>query len=488
MLNPPLAPWGRVDGFRVTPNGAHVVYTVDQTTNEVYELFGVPSDGSEPAVRINADLVPNGDVKSYALSSDSIHVAFVANQEPGGAFVYVGRVDGAAPHRVSGAMVANGNAIGEPLFTPDAGRIVYRADALVNEVVQLFSAPADGSFAPTLLSGHSVAGGDVASFAVSGPAVSSDARAVYRADSDVNDQIELFSVPVDGSAPPARLSGAMIAAGDVIEVEISADGSRVLFEADAAVDGRFDLYAVPISSAEPPSSIHSPVTYPYLVSADGVDVLYVAQETPGFSELYRRPADASTSAVNVNGSLSQGDIQGDVHSFLEHPTDGRVVYKGDQEIDERFELVAVQVGVGTEHVRLNDPSEVEGSMGVFRPDRERVVYVQRPGAFTGELLLSVPIDRSEPPVRLSPPLDQGRIDQRMHLAPDGQRVVFLAGTQYASDSKQLYVAPVDGSTPAVVLSGSIVAHGDVTDAFAVSPDGSRVAYVADADTDELFEL
>jgi hypothetical protein len=62
---------------------------------------------------------------------------------------------------------------------------------------------------------------------------------VYAADELIDEVVELFSVPIDGSAPAVRISGAMVAGGDVVYdddgddvhegFQISPDGSRVVY-------------------------------------------------------------------------------------------------------------------------------------------------------------------------------------------------------------------------------------------------------------------
>ena len=52
----------------------------------------------------------------------------------------------------------------------------------------------------------------------------------------------------------------------------------------------------------------------------------------------------------------------------------------------------------------------------------------------------------------------------------------------------LYSVPLGGPAAAgIKLNGALVALGDV-DNFAISPDSSRVVYLADQQTDNVFEL
>src|SRR5262249_54233631 len=76
---------------------------------------------------------------------------------------------------------------------------------------------------------------------------------------------------------------------------------------------------------------------------------------------------------------------------------------------------------------------------------------------------------------------------------DGTHVVYVAD-QLTDGVPELFCAPIDGSTPAARVSGPMVAGGGVRvdsscrPPFAITPDGTQVVYVADQDTDDVFEL
>src|SRR5262249_4586071 len=144
-------PSGPAPEFQITRDGSRVVYRTDQKRDGVFELFVAPTDGSAPWRRIGVPLPDTGDV-----------------------------VEG---FRIS----------------PDSSRVVSRADARTDEVFELWSAPLSGLARTVRLNAPLVAGGDVqAEFEIS----SDSSRVVYRADQNEDEVFELFSVPLDGSAPP----------------------------------------------------------------------------------------------------------------------------------------------------------------------------------------------------------------------------------------------------------------------------------------------
>src|SRR5262249_35035121 len=72
---------------------------------------------------------------------------------------------------------------------------------------------------------------------------------------------------------------------------------------------------------------------------------------------------------------------------------------------------------------------------------------------------------------------------------DDERVVYVADAE--SDALELYVAPLDGSRNARKLDARLVSGGNVLPAFQLTPRGETLVYAADARADEtvgLFQL
>ncbi len=153
-----------------------------------------------------------------------------------------------------------------------------------------------------------------------------------------------------------------------------------------------------------------------------------------------------SSAGLINGRINDELIQGgDVKDFQISPDGKRTVYRADQDTDGVDELYSVSLEDGPV-VKLNSTLVMDG---------ECLGYT---------------------------------------ISPDSSRVVYLAD-QDTNEVLELYSVPVGGG-PVKKLNGQLVEKGDVSPAFTVdwnstfqiSPDGSRVVYLADQDTDEIFEL
>jgi hypothetical protein len=56
--------------------------------------------------------------------------------------------------------------------------------------------------------------------------------------------LELYSIPIDGSAAPQKLNGSLVTGGFVFDFAISADSRRVIYRAEHQTDVMFELYSV----------------------------------------------------------------------------------------------------------------------------------------------------------------------------------------------------------------------------------------------------
>jgi hypothetical protein len=123
---------------------------------------------------------------------------------------------------------------------------VYRADQDADQVLELYSRPIDGSGSAVKLNGALVAGGNVSDLQISADST----WVVYRADQDADEVFEVYSRPIDGSGAAVKLSGALVSGGDVyFDFQISADSTRVVYSADQDADEVFELYSRPIDGS-----------------------------------------------------------------------------------------------------------------------------------------------------------------------------------------------------------------------------------------------
>src|SRR5262249_55049499 len=146
-----------------------------------------------------------------------------------------------------------------------------------------------------------VAGGDVAgTFYNPYYAIAPDGtRVVYSGDQDTNDVDELYSVPIDGSAPPTKLNAPFAPMKDDVQsFQISPDGTRVVYQSNQDGIAGLDLSSVPIDGSSAPEVLTGSESLPitaYWFGSDvfqfgsgGARVVYVG-EIAGVDELYSVP-------------------------------------------------------------------------------------------------------------------------------------------------------------------------------------------------------
>src|SRR5262249_13659527 len=128
------------------------------------------------------------------------------------------------------------------------------------------------------------------------------------------------------------------------------------------------------------------------------------------------------------------------------------------------------------------------------PDNSRVIYRARQELFPFAFLLySVPL-AGGPVTKLNGPLvNRGDVSGFFQISPDSRRVVYVAD-RGTDGVEELYRVPLAGG-PVPKLNGPLVAGGDVSAGlggplqfFRISPNSRRVVYMADQDTDQVFEL
>jgi Tol biopolymer transport system component len=300
------------------------------------------------------------------------------------------------------------------------------------------------------------------------------------------------------AAEPIKLNGPLVANGDVITQQFSPDSSRVLYLADQDADNVQEIYSVP-STGGAAVKLNGPlvaggdVAFSGLAfSPDSSLVLYHAdQDADGVGEIYSVPSAGGT-AVKLNGPLvAGGDVSFSGPAFRFSPDSSRVLYVADQDTDTVQEIYSVP-STGGAAVKLNGPLVAGGNVSTnglaFSPDSSRVLYVADQDTDTVQEIYSVP-SAGGAAVKLNGPLVAGGgvFFLGQQFSPDGSRVLYFAD-QDTDTVNEIYSVPSTGGTP-VKLNGPLVAGGNVsTSGLAFSPDSSRVLYLADQDTDFVDEI
>jgi Tol biopolymer transport system component len=446
---------------RFSPDGSRVVYAFGENEGG-FDLFSAPADGGLAPVRLNDPNTSSDGVGQFRISPDGRTVVFSSYQGYSSE-LYAAPIAGGPEVELSGDLPENAYVTCFEV-TASGDRVVYAADQRTAGVYELFSVPIDGSSTPVVLGGAGTSG-PPPEFQLT----ADGARVVYRIDQERDEVFELYVAPTDGSAPWMKIGVPLPDTGDVLAgFRLSPDGTRVVYRADARRDEVFELWSAPL--------------------------------------------DRSMRAMRLSDRLVAG---GDVQAEFEISPDGaRVVYRADQLGDELFELFSVPLDGSSPPVRLNprlvaggdvrsddrDPRYGTQSPFLVSPDGQRVVY--RADQYRDEVfeLFSVPITGGRAIAVSGPLVAGGDVLEGFRITPDSTQVVYGAD-QDADQVFELYAAPLDRAQAAHNLNPPLVSGGDAAvisryfgpaapplPVFAISADGSRVVYLADQDTDDVFEL
>jgi len=191
-----------------------------------------------------------------------------------------------------------------------------------------------------------------------------------------------------------------------------------------------------------------------------------------------------------------------VFDFRISPDSSRVVYVADQETDGTFELYSVPIsGPSGSGIKISQPmtggAEVDEWNFEITPDSSRVVYVAGQ-VYVDWNVFSVPIaGPTSQVVQISGPMTPGGFvydfGTRFRISPDGAQALYRAD-QDTQGMSELFMAPVAGPPgSSVKINGSMHPDGDISDRYsepeyAFCPNNECVLYVADQDTDDVYEL
>ncbi|MEM7287530.1 MAG: hypothetical protein AAF480_14355 [Actinomycetota bacterium] len=365
--------------------------------------------------------------------------------------------------------------------------IIAAVAALTSLALVSSSVGAGEPGAPTRLNTDLEAGGPDRS-----PAITSDgSTVVYIAPQDTAATEELFAVPVEGGTP-IKLNREIPVADQVVDFQISPDGEYVLYRARRTASGPVELFSVPIGGGDSERMSGTLVTGDvgsYSITPDSSRVVFLAQGTTAdTSEIYSHAVDGSGSRVRINDAITAPDQVLD--GFVISPDSSRVVYRINDDSLEQFQLYAANVdGAGSDVVvngTLAANRDVDGDDFTITPDSQAVIYLADQDTNDVFELYRAPIAGGGSTTKLSGTVTSpGVIEGSTHLSPDGQYVVFRLSE---SGALQLYSARADGTGSRVRLNPTLTAGGQVDGSIFIAPNSQRVVYLADQDTNDVFEL
>lgn len=437
--------FGTANGFKVSVDGTRVVFDITHQSDNGSDLYSVPTGGGSP-VLIGQNLIDLGidGGQHYLISPDGTRVVFTSGSLSL-ANIWTVPIDG--PLGAGVTLTPDGDApLGGFEITPDSARVVYRKSTGPSfPNIELFSVPIAGGSSQKL----SPAGTDV----LVGLTISPDSSRVAFIDAGATGVKELYSAPVDGSAASVKLNTPFPPGGGMA----------------------------------PNSDFHPPFAF----SPDSSRLVYSAdQTTNGVVEIYGVPAGGGVAPVKLNGAVPQF---GGISRFSFTPDGTKVVYAQlvtPADLTKWQEQIFAVALTGGSSTLLSPPPPSSNfyrvTNDVITPDSSHVVFNLQSGIAGPENLFSVAIGGGSATLLNTPVPPTVAFG---FLVPDSSHVLFQWDFPFGSGAEQLFVAPIAGGTAPVELSGPLAQGTNLSEALAVSGDGTKVVYLADqADERTGFDL
>jgi len=475
---------GDVSGFRVTRDGRKLVYRADQVTDDHHDLYAVDAVTTGLPVLLTEDV---GSVESQFFLLEPPGLVLFQTRVADGFRLNVTNLSGSRAIELDAASLGFGQSF---VTAHDGRRLVYRK-AAASQQFELWSVLLDGSASPVRLHAPLPSDREVSAFRVA-----ADGTVVFRSDLGQNDVFELFSVSAKGGTP-RRISGPMVANGDVEAFEVDATGKFAAFAADAGVNGKLELFVVPLDGSQPPERRSGLMpaqgdVSSFVFAGDGRHLVYLADQINDQRfDLFSTPILGSFGSTSGLRRTSLGTTLLSRHAGVRNVKPDIVLVAEGTSVLYRvglgvsIELFLVPVDGSARPTPLSGPlaSGRFVSAAALAADRGHVVYLADQLVDERFELFSVPLTGGTPVALDSPPFFGDVVD--FEIAQDSRHVVFRADRD-SDEVFELYRVPIDGSAPAVRVSGPMVPGGDTQPGF-VAMDG-RTLYTADQEQDEVFEL
>jgi hypothetical protein len=424
-------------------------------------------------------------------------VFMAAKDVAGTVELYASFDDGREMIKLSANLVSGGNVV-DFKISPDGIFAAYVADQETDQVFELYVVPVDKSAGDRAVkvSGFFMAGDGIKEISPGENAFAwapDSSLVAYLADQRTAGVIELFSVLPNGTSN-IRLSGNLGSDRDVVEFLWAPDSSRIVYLANQDFVNALELYSVlpnVTNSSQKITSGFDPgenvIDFAWAPSSQRVAFI-ADKNTPGLFQLW---TTSSTNANNVLVSSVTPVGDGDVIEFAWAPVIGtnQIAYLADENKDEMFELFTTR---GTDPViNLISLLQVDGSdvtEFAWAPDSSRVGYIaDRLSDDVSELFTNLP--RGGDNVKVSGDLtsdgDGGDVID-FAWAPDSALLAYSAD-QDTNNKFELYTSPPVSSTGNIKVSGTPMAGTGVSD-FNWAPNSARLSYIADQNTADVFEL
>lgn len=468
-LSEPLVPNGKVVDFAVSPDRSFIAYVADQEIQRKTELYVLPIDAADAgyktgnAYKVSGTLGNSADVREFAWSPNGSRIVFLADADTDEVDeLYLVDVDGMNLHKINGN-VGSVVEIGQFAWSFDSRYVVYEVynRDQPRQVIGINSHDTQATLGDpnysVRLNPSIAAGRSIKSFAWS-PAANT---VIYIADQDTAGQDELYRSTASVSQVSVKVNPTLSPPGEVAAFSWSPDGADIAFLAGApgavSLYGRSSVLGAPAVVISDTLDVSS-----FAYSPDSERIAFVG--SAGIRELYFTtwPLNGSLNASAMSAPLTAG---GAVKRFSWSPDSSRVAYLADQDSDDVFELYVSRWIGNRDGDKLSGPLAAGGDVQAFAwsPDSTMVAY--RADALTEDIdaLFTTHVAGDWTGVLVSAAsLPAGSdIGVFSFQWAENSGAVSYHGAETASGDVELYSSLADGGVNGRLLSGTIVAGGDV---------------------------
>jgi hypothetical protein len=481
---------------RFSTDGEWVVWVQDADVADGWDLWAARRWDGSVALRLSDAYAADEGIVAFEITPDSARVVYLAGVfGPAGPFrLWSVPIDGsAAPIALHATPSGYGTA--EFALTPDGARAVFVADLPTAGQFALWSVPVAGPAgqADRLSPLPALAFQDVEAFAIS----PTSQRVAFTGTLTADFFDEVWSAPIGGPAPSSPISpipsdpalGALVSAD--LPLTFSNDGARVLFAGDFETPATFQLYSNTPTGTQGQADVLNPAPG----TGGNVVAFALGPETNRAVmrgdllvderfELWSAPVDGAVAATRLSHS-TPGAFTDVTHFAIAPIPSPRVLFRSDLTVDERFDLFTVAV-TGGSVTRLNDSgvgTRVLEPDFAISPDGARVVFRGNFSAAGKVELYSASTTGgvgSAVKICTTPPTG-GNVDA-FAIDSTSAHVVF-AGDVLTDARRELFGVAIAGPAAQSVRLHLAADANENVSAFALAPDGARVAFLADLTTE-----
>jgi len=276
--------------FEITPDSAYVIFTVDYSTENFYELYKSPITGvylafppnpSVLPVKLNGDLPTDHDISDFDVSPDGNFIIFLARAGGYSRSVWRIPIDGGTNTKISTDV--SGFAIRNFLISPNNNFVVYQMKDYGSDYDRLYSVLSNGGTA-TRLDNPGLSEGVIKQYRIT----NGSTYVVFTGSLNDASKLELYSAPISGpTASMIKLNNNFVSGGNIdcgidneyYDFAISSDSAQVVYCADAFVDGRYEIFKRSVSGGSVVTRLSQVPTagngaYVFQISPDNSRVLY----------------------------------------------------------------------------------------------------------------------------------------------------------------------------------------------------------------------